>query len=777
MKKSFLIILFMFLSLSFVIFTGCKDPEPPHEHTYSDSWTKDATHHWHASTCGHEVTEGKAAHSFGDWTTTKEATEEAEGTREKSCTVCGYKVTEAIEKLEHKHTYSDSWTKDATHHWHASTCGHTTEVSGKAVHTFGEYVSNNDATTETDGTKTRECSVCGYKDTVTDEGSKIIEIYSVKLETTTVGETYTGTIPLTITGKNLLAHDITSQDSNISNVNYVSNTEATAELNIDNSVGSHLVTINCGTAIGTATYNVVEAEKCFAVGDILFTDGTRMKAEDVQYGVPDEQISKAFGVIASTTYGGGVGKAVGLQKGANLQWAPSGTTGYNTNFTEIQGTTTSGDMDGSDNWEYICSVDPSGSQNAATNYPAFNFANTYGTTAGLTDTDYADGWYLPSIAELKSLYDNRHIVGESLSAVGGAETFGGSYSLSSSQYSSNGRFAYALDFDDGSVNNASSFTKSSNYSVLVVQALTSKQFNNYVVGYKGTSISDVKIASAGEGYTGKLHVTIIGTNLKDQPITCSDASFDNLTYQSNTVATATIDCDGVVGEKSISFYCESSVVTQTAKVLSSSNCITSADIGKIVLSDGSFVSKDSFNSSTMTPIAVVVGSKYNGGQAIAVGLQKGIAMWARSGTTGHSTNFTGIQGTTTSGDMDGADNWAYICNKDPQATVYPATNYPAFNYANNYGITAGLVDTDYADGWYLPSIAELDAVYDNKSTIQNSLDVVGGFTIGTSYYWSSSQYSSYSSNAFILYFYDGDVYGNGKNYDSSVLVVQAFNAQ
>ena len=211
MKKSFLIILFMFLSLSFVIFTGCKDPEPPHEHTYSDSWTKDATHHWHAATCGHEVTEGKAAHSFGDWTTTKEPTEEAEGSRERTCSVCEYKATEVIAKLEHKHTYSEDWTKDATHHWHVSTCGHEvtdgkathtfgewqvtkqasciengerkatctvcdfekTEVSDKVAHSFGEYVSNNDATTEADGTKTRECSVCGYKDTVTDEGSKI----------------------------------------------------------------------------------------------------------------------------------------------------------------------------------------------------------------------------------------------------------------------------------------------------------------------------------------------------------------------------------------------------------------------------------------------------------------------------------------------------------------------------------------------------------------------------------------------------------------------------
>ena len=72
------------------------------------------------------------------------------------------------------HTFAEEWTSDASGHWHAATCGHTDEKSGFAEHSFGDYVSNNDATTEADGTKTRECSVCGYKDTVTDEGSKII---------------------------------------------------------------------------------------------------------------------------------------------------------------------------------------------------------------------------------------------------------------------------------------------------------------------------------------------------------------------------------------------------------------------------------------------------------------------------------------------------------------------------------------------------------------------------------------------------------------------------
>ena len=159
-----------------------------HTHKFAESWSKDGTYHWHATTCEHTTeVSGKAAHTFGDWTTTKEATEEAEGSRERSCTVCGYTATEVIAKLEHKHTFSEDWTKDATHHWQASTCEHTDEKSGFAEHSFGEYVSNNDATTEADGTKTRECSVCGHGETVVDEGSKIIvpEFVFVKGDTVT----------------------------------------------------------------------------------------------------------------------------------------------------------------------------------------------------------------------------------------------------------------------------------------------------------------------------------------------------------------------------------------------------------------------------------------------------------------------------------------------------------------------------------------------------------------------------------------------------------------
>ena len=123
-------------------------------------------------------------------------------------------------KWIHVHTYSTDWTRDATHHWHASTCGHTTEVSGKAAHSFGEYVSNNDATTEADGTKTRECSVCGYEETVTDEGSKIEGFVFVKGTTINGTETWTPSSSVFVSARKLTIPDLIVSDHEVTRGEY-----------------------------------------------------------------------------------------------------------------------------------------------------------------------------------------------------------------------------------------------------------------------------------------------------------------------------------------------------------------------------------------------------------------------------------------------------------------------------------------------------------------------------------------------------------------------------
>lgn len=162
MKKSKLI-LAVFSALLILGISGCNhDSENNHEHTFSEEWTSDATYHWHEATCGHtDETDGMAEHTFDDGKITKESTEDAEGEKTFTCTVCGYTKTETVEKLAHTHKFSDEWTSDETNHWHTSTCGHTNEVSGKTGHTWNDGVVITAPTETAEGVKTFTCTVCG----------------------------------------------------------------------------------------------------------------------------------------------------------------------------------------------------------------------------------------------------------------------------------------------------------------------------------------------------------------------------------------------------------------------------------------------------------------------------------------------------------------------------------------------------------------------------------------------------------------------------------------
>ncbi len=75
---------------------------------------------------------------------------------DKDCNVCGVVRTTS-------HKYDNSCDKDC------NVCGATRTIT----HAFDDYVYNNDATTEKDGTKTKTCSVCGHKETVTVTGTKL----------------------------------------------------------------------------------------------------------------------------------------------------------------------------------------------------------------------------------------------------------------------------------------------------------------------------------------------------------------------------------------------------------------------------------------------------------------------------------------------------------------------------------------------------------------------------------------------------------------------------
>ena len=170
------------------LFAGCgKDPQDttpetqPHKHTYSKTWSMDDSQHWYAADCGHDLKANAGAHVDSDvdgvcdicaWEDTscqhtfdeeKWMTDETNHWHAATCTHFG-----AVKDLgahidenndgacdvcaftgEHKHTYENVWSSDATSHWYAASCGHDLKTAESA---HGDY--------NVDGV----CDVCGWFD-------------------------------------------------------------------------------------------------------------------------------------------------------------------------------------------------------------------------------------------------------------------------------------------------------------------------------------------------------------------------------------------------------------------------------------------------------------------------------------------------------------------------------------------------------------------------------------------------------------------------------------
>lgn len=158
-----------------------------HTHNYTATVTKQPTCTAEGvktfrCSCGDSYTEAisAAGHVFGAYVYNNDATEAADGTETAACTICGAKDTRtaAGTKIAHVHNYTAAVTKAATCaeegvKTYTCSCGSSyTEAVPVITHSFGDYIYNDDATTEKDGTKTATCSVCGKTDTVTAEGTK-----------------------------------------------------------------------------------------------------------------------------------------------------------------------------------------------------------------------------------------------------------------------------------------------------------------------------------------------------------------------------------------------------------------------------------------------------------------------------------------------------------------------------------------------------------------------------------------------------------------------------
>ncbi|WP_455156600.1 DUF4959 domain-containing protein [Treponema socranskii] len=318
-------------------------------------------------------------------------------------------------------------------------------------------------------------TVALYFDGKKDAKTADVQLYGdpviTKVSIPCAGISYAGNkIPVTIVGKNFTAPGISAAYFNgtgaiFSNFKVVSDILATAEVSCPYTAREYPVTVHCKNASKTGTISVKDYS-LWTPGKIVLADKTVV--DKALYTAIDPANPPIAVVCGTTLYGVPIG--VALHRSNFLQWAKEGTTGINTKFEGIICTpsvtesgaaasaTFTGDTDGSDNWDYICSIDPEGTANAAVNYPAFDWVLKYNTAYEAQLGSARPAWYMPSIAELCEVYKNKDAVNASLLKINGLNgtyadaNLGTGYFWSSSQRSDDNSLAWAADFDSGYLN-------------------------------------------------------------------------------------------------------------------------------------------------------------------------------------------------------------------------------------------------------------------------------------------------------------------------------------
>ena len=197
-----------------------------------------------------------------------------------------------------------------------------------------------------------------------------------------------------------------------------SSTEYSDAISITKAVTLKAIAVKSGmndSAVASASYLIIPTKATCVPGDFVLKDGT-MLPKDIT--LTDTQKSNVAAVIVRAAADGKPALGVGIVH-KKMEWCTESATGYNQNIKALQGGTTSGYMDGSDGWEKLKEACSDAASNPE-NYPAWNYILTYAETNGLTG-DLAKGWYLPTMAELYTIYKNRTAVNESISKADGSQ--------------------------------------------------------------------------------------------------------------------------------------------------------------------------------------------------------------------------------------------------------------------------------------------------------------------------------------------------------------------
>ena len=155
-----------------------------------------------------------------------------------------------------------------------------------------------------------------------------------------------------------------------------------------------------------------------------------------------------------------------------------------------------------------------------------------------------------------------------------------------------------------------------------------------------------------------------------------------------------------------------------------------AHIGDILCVGNQVVSPANFNASTHTPIGVVFYVDNVGKHGWAIDLQDmGSYKWQNEWNDTPLTNYTNQR--LAIYDLDGYRNTEIIYAQYNDSTF--SARFPAFDAV------------DFENGWYLPTLGQLNYLYGNLIEVNAGIYAAGGtpFETGINWvYWSSTEYSS-----------------------------------
>lgn len=181
----------LMLVLSLSVLTACNK----NKHNFSSEWKNDEQYHWHeCTTKNHTDTTEKTPHVF-TWTEKTPAGFHTDKV-EKGVCECGYETERTISDTA-THAYGEEWKKDASGHWHDSTCDatvptHDVMKGDFAAHIFDDGVVTKPADYGVVGEKKFTCTVCRYEKTATIDALDAKDNEIVLVADKTLGKEYDG---------------------------------------------------------------------------------------------------------------------------------------------------------------------------------------------------------------------------------------------------------------------------------------------------------------------------------------------------------------------------------------------------------------------------------------------------------------------------------------------------------------------------------------------------------------------------------------------------------